>query len=126
LCFEEFEITLKNKKGHPFGWPFIFSKDLRSSRGFGLCGFFRFRRHPFAFEVALPAFPIFNFIGLFAHKYLYIGRVFRFCGVHYETLDTTIQHLFDAGGGAGAILQLPKQKDRLAGQRAARSHRNQS
>jgi hypothetical protein len=76
------------------------------SRRFWGSGLFDFGRRLFALDVALPAFSIFNFVGLFAHKCLYIGSVFRFCGVYYESLDEAIQHLFDVDGGAGAALQL--------------------
>src|ERR1017187_1586605 len=44
VCVLKNSKMRKNKKGHPFGWPFDFSKDLRSSRRFGLRGFFCFRR----------------------------------------------------------------------------------
>jgi hypothetical protein len=106
FVFEEFK-TRKNKKGHPFGWPFDFPKEWRSSRGFGLRGFFCFRRRLFAFEVALPAFSIFNFVGLSAHKCLYFVRGLRFCKAHYETFGAAIQHLFGTGCPAGTGLRLP-------------------
>ena len=55
------------------------TKDLRSSRRLGLGGFFRPDRCFFAFDVALPASAVFNFVVLFAHKCLYFDRVLRFC-----------------------------------------------
>ena len=123
--WENLKKCAKTKKGHPFGWPFDSSKDLRSSRRFGLRGFFHFRRRLFAFDVALPAFSIFNFVGLLAHKCLYIGRVFRFCSAHYESLDTAIQHLFHLGG-ADVSMRLSNQPTKRLCQRVARSYRSQS
>jgi hypothetical protein len=55
----------------------------------------------FALEVALPAFSIFNFVILSAHKCLYFVRTLRFCGAHYESFGPAIQHLFDAGRPVG-------------------------
>ncbi|MGA2801331.1 MAG: hypothetical protein ABSE97_03010 [Verrucomicrobiota bacterium] len=81
------------------------NENYRSRRFLG-GNLFGFGRRFFTLDVSLPAFSIFNFVGLFAHKCLYIGCVFRFCGVHYESLDEAIQHLFDVDGGAGAALQL--------------------
>ena len=87
------------------GRPLPLNGNYRLRRFWG-SNLFDFGRCLFALDVALPAFSIFNFVGLFAHKCLYIGCVFRFCGVHYESLDEAIQHLFDVDGGAGVALQL--------------------
>ena len=67
VCILKNSKIRENKKGHPFGWPFDFSKALRSSRRFGLRGFFCFRRNLFAFDVAFPALSIFYLVGLSAH-----------------------------------------------------------
>ena len=90
------------------GRPLPLNGNHRSRCFWGGC-LFGFGRCLFALDVALPAFSIFNFVGLFAHKCLYIGCVFRFCGVHYESLDEAIQHLFDVDDGTGATLQLSNQ-----------------
>jgi hypothetical protein len=94
----------KNEKGRQLRRPLSLNENYQSRRFFG-SGLFDFGRRLFALDIALPAFSIFNFVGLFAHKCLYIGCMFRFCGVHYESLDEAIQHLFDVNG-AGAALQL--------------------
>ena len=92
-------------KNRPNRRPLPLRKNLPSRLLWG-SGLFRPGRFFLALEIAFPAFSIFNFVGLFAHKCLYIGSVFRFCGVYYESLDEAIQHLFDVDGGAGAALRL--------------------
>jgi hypothetical protein len=80
-----FGSTIQNKKGHPLGWPFSILENARSSRRFGFGRrLFGFRQLLFTFQVTLPAFAIFNFIVLFAHKCLYFVRVLRFCGLNMK------------------------------------------
>jgi len=59
---------------------FSIAENVCSSRRFGIGRrLFGFRQLLFTFQVALPAFAIFNFVVLFAHKCLYFVRVLRFC-----------------------------------------------
>jgi hypothetical protein len=53
----------------------LIARKPRSSRGFGSGAFFLFCRHPFPFEIALPAFSILNFVVLSSHNSLHYSHV---------------------------------------------------
>jgi len=70
--------ALPIKKGRPDERPFQFLQNARSSRFWldgGRGGFFGPGRDFFAFDVAVPAFSIFNFVILSAHNSLLCSRV---------------------------------------------------
>ena len=123
FIFQKSKNRPKNKKAARTGGFCCCAKNLRSSLLWG-SGFFCLGCLFLAFDVALPAFPIFDFVGLFAHKCLYFVCVLRFCGVHYESFGPTIQHLFGAGNPAGIVLRLSDPPGE-ANRRFTRPHRTQ-
>jgi len=78
VCFFKIRAFAEKQNGHPCGWPFDFAANASSGRLRGLGGLFYPGRQIFPFEVAFPASLLFNFIGLFAHKCLYIALRLRF------------------------------------------------